>query len=168
MSAQTIAVIANIALSLSVVVAIIFGLVQIKVAKRDRRERLTVETLQAFHSKEFAELFLFTTNEQIPQTYAGWESLPKESKLLFIQLTQQMESLGISLADGLINFNLVDKTLGSFVAHTWERFKPLLMSMRAEVADPFLSEYFQWMAEQIEKRMKAAVRKPFFEKRKGR
>ena len=35
--------------------------------------------------------------------------------------------------------------------------------MRDKNADPFLGEYFQWMAEQIDRRMKENPRKPFFE-----
>ena len=34
---------------------------------------------------------------------------------MFIQFAQQMESLGMLVAEQLINIDLVDKTLGSFV-----------------------------------------------------
>jgi hypothetical protein len=162
MSPETIAVLANIALTLSLVVAIIFGLAQIKAAKRDRRERLTLETLRAFHSREFSELILFSVAGKTPRDYKEWIARPAEDKARFIQLTQQMESLGILLADGFIDFDLVDKTLGSYVSTTWARFKPLILNMRTDLPDPFMSEYFQWMAEQIEKRMTERPRQPFY------
>lgn len=73
-----------------------------------------------------------------------------------------MESLGILLADGFIDFNLLDKTLGSYVCTTWEKFKPLILNMRTELPDPFMAEYFQWMAEQIAKRMNDRPRQPFY------
>jgi uncharacterized membrane-anchored protein YhcB (DUF1043 family) len=53
---EIIALIANLALALSFVVGLIFGIVQVRVAARDRRERLTLETLREFQSREFVEL----------------------------------------------------------------------------------------------------------------
>jgi hypothetical protein len=166
MSAEDIAVLANLALTLSLITAIIFGIAQIRVARRDRKERLTLETLRTFHSREFAELILFTSTTRFPESYDEWKSWPNKDKVPFIQLVQQMESLGILLADGLIDINLVDKTLGSYVSTTWEKFKPVIMEMRAQQPDPFLSEYFQWMSDQIATRMKENPREPFFLQKK--
>ena len=163
MNTETIAVIANLALTLSLIVAIIFGIAQINAAKKDRRERLTLETLRNFQSREFAEMLLFTATTQVPKTYEEWQACTKESRERFIQLTQQMESLGILLADKYIDLDLVDKTLGSFVTATWEKYYPLIADMREKRTDPYLSEYFQWMALQMEKRLNENPRKPFFE-----
>ncbi len=78
-------------------------------------------------------------------------------------MSQEMETLGLLLAERLINIDLVDKTLGSFVTVSWEKCKPLVLDLREKTNDPFMSEYFQWMAEQLDKRMKEKPRKPFFE-----
>jgi hypothetical protein len=162
MSSEAIAILANIALTLSLIVAIIFGLNEVKTAKRERRERLTIDTLHAFHSREFAELIYFTINDEYPKNYKEWLSWPMEDRVKFIQLTQQMESLGITLSEGMIDIDLVDKTLGSFVSTVWKKFQPLIESMRIELGDPYLSEYFQWIAGLIDKRLKEKPRKPFF------
>ena len=74
-----------------------------------------------------------------------------------------MESLGILLADRLIDINLLDKTLGSFISQAWEKFKPIMTELREKNPDPYLAEYFQWMAEQIDKRIKENPRKPFYQ-----
>ena len=44
---------------------------------------------------------------------------------------------------------------------TWERFKPFALSLRS--TDPFLNEYFQWLAERIGDRMSRHPRRPFHE-----
>ncbi len=163
MSADFITEIANIALTLSLIVAVIFGIAQIKTSEKDRRERLTVEILQNFQSREFAEIILFITTAKFPQTQKEWSSWEQNERVKFIQVGQQMESLGILLADGLIDINLLDKTLGSFITSTWETFKPLILQLREKNPDPYLAEYFQWMAEQLDKRMKENPRKPFYE-----
>ena len=163
MSADFITELANIALTLSLIVAVIFGIAQISAAKKDRRERLTLETLQNFQSREFAEIILFITTTKFPKNQQEWSSWPQDDKVKFIQVGQQMESLGILLADELIDINLLDKTLGSFITTTWETYKPLMLELREKNPDPYLSEYFQWMAEQIDKRMKENPRKPFYQ-----
>ncbi len=163
---ELVSLIANIALTLSVIVAVIFGIVQVRTASQDRRERLTVDTLHSFQTREFAELLhQLSRVTEVPLNYQEWLNWPAEYQICFIHLSQQMESLGLLLAERLINIDLVDKTLGSFVSTTWERFKPLVADMRQKRDDPYLNEYFQWMAEQIEKRMINRPRKPFFESR---
>ncbi|MEP6947788.1 MAG: hypothetical protein ABI863_00875 [Ginsengibacter sp.] len=79
---------------------------------------------------------------------------------------QEMESLGILVAERLINIDLVDKTLGSLVTASWEKYKTFFMDIREKQPDPFLGEYFQWLAEQIDDRMRKNPRKPFFETNK--
>ena len=166
MSNDFITLLANLALTLSLIVAVIFGIAQIRTAKKDRRERLTLETLKNFQSKEFAEMLFFITTAEFPKNYKDWLSWGKNDHVSFVQLMQQMESLGILLADGLIDIDLVDKTLGSFVTSTWEKCKPVVFEMREKHPDPYFAEYFQWMAEQIDQRMKANPRKPFYQSSK--
>lgn len=62
----------------------------------------------------------------------------------------------------LINMDLVDKTLGSFVSTSWEKYRDMTLGLRK--TDPFLNEYFQWLAERISDRMSKNPRKPFHEK----
>ena len=59
-----------------------------------------------------------------------------------------------------MNSELIDKTLGSFVTTSWEKYKPLFLDLRRD--DPYLGEYFQWLAEQIDARLKQNQRKPFY------
>src|SRR5260221_9072707 len=154
---------ANLALALSFIVALIFGVAQVRSAARDRRERLTLETLRNFQTREFAELIHSVITRTMPSCRDELEALPPTELVLFIQLSQQMESLGILVAEGLIDIDLVDKTLGSFVSNTWEKYKPLFLSIREEAPDPFMGEYFQWLAERIGERMRESPRRPFHE-----
>jgi hypothetical protein len=155
--------VANIALALSLVVALVFGMAQVRAAAQDRRERLTLEALRSFQSREFASFIHYIINDQVPATYEAMQSLPEAEHVEFIQFAQQMESLGIAVADDLINLDLVDKTLGSFVVTAWEKYKPVFLDLRLKTNDPFAGEYFQWLAERIAKRMAEHSRPPFYQ-----
>jgi hypothetical protein len=64
------------------------------------------------------------------------------------------------VAEGLIDLNLVDKTLGSFVTMAWDKYKLMFLPMRK--TDPFIGEYFEWLAKQIQDRLNNNPRKPFY------
>lgn len=156
-----IAMSANVALALSLIVALIFGIAQVRAAARDRRERLTLETLRNFQTREFAELIHFVTSHNLPSTRKEFSTRPENEQIIFIQLAQQMESLGLLVAEKLIDLELVDKTLGSFVTAAWQNYKNVFLDMRENIPDPFLGEYFQWLAEHIDERLRNYPRKPF-------
>lgn len=155
--------IANVALALSFVVALIFGIAQVRAASRDRRDRLTLDTLHNFETREFAELIQYVSWSTLPTCNADLLALPREEQILLAQFGQQMEMLGILVAERLIDLDLVDKTLGSFVTTAWDKTRPMFLELRTETDDPFLAEYFQWLAALIAKRMQEKPRRPYFE-----
>jgi hypothetical protein len=155
-----ISLLANIALALSFIVGLIFGIAQVRAASRDRKERLTLEALNNYQTREFAELMQYINVHNLPASAEELMALPVNEQVIFIQLAQQMETLGILVADRYINIDLVDKVLGSFVFTTWEKYKTMVFSIRE--SDPFVSEYFQWLAEKIDERMKNDPREPFY------
>src|SRR5664279_1743978 len=159
---DTITMIANIALALSFIVGLIFAIAQVKTAARDRRERLTIQTLRDFQSREFVDLMQFVLTAEMPVNREGLRALGVKEQTDLMQFAQQMESLEILVAERLINIELVDKTLGSFVTTSWEKYKILFNNIRETTPDPFLGEYFQWLAERIDERMKAKPRQPFY------
>jgi hypothetical protein len=161
MNHEFVALLANLALALSFIVGLIFGIAQVKAAARDRRERLTLEALRNFQTREFAELIFYIVNNKMPANQKEMETLPANDRIMFIQFAQQMESLGILVAEKLINIDLVDKTLGSLVTTAWDKYKIIFLTMRDR--DPFIGEYFQWLAESIDKRLKENPRRPFYE-----
>ena len=162
MTTELLTLLANIALALSFIVALVFGIVQINAAARDRRERLTLDSLRNFQTREFAELMQYIINNNIPSSREELATLPVNEQVNFIQFSQEMESLGILVAEKYINIDLVDKTLGSFVSTSWDKYKTMVMNIRE--TDPYMSEYFQWLAENIEKRLQENPRKPFYKK----
>jgi len=156
-----ISIIANVALALSFIVALVFGIAQVRTAERDRRERFSLEALRNFQTREFAELLQYITSDRIPKSRKELNARPIEDQVIFIQLSQQMESLGLLVSVKLIDIELVDRTLGSFVTLAWEKYQPMFLDMRKD--DPFIGEYFQWLAERIDQKMRENPRAPYYQ-----
>ena len=163
MTSDFISLIANLALALSVIVALIFGIAQVRAAARDRLERLTLETLRNFQTREFAELINFITTYDFPADMKLMRKMPVEEQVMLIQFAQEMEMLGILVAEKHINLDLVDKTIGSLVTTAWDKYKTMFLDMRVNLPDPFLGEYFQWLSDQIDERLTKNPRIPFHE-----
>ena len=159
---ELISVIANLALALSFVVGLIFGIAQVRAAARDRRERLTLEALRNFQTREFTELMHYVSYRDLPTGAEQWRAQPVADQVILTQFAQEMEHLGILVAEGYIDLDLVDKTLGSLVTTAWGKYKVTILDLRVKLPDPFLAEYFQWLAERIDERMKNHPRKPFY------
>src|SRR5258708_27903969 len=98
MANEIITVIANLALTLSLIVALVFGIAQVRAAKRDRRERFTLETLRNFQTREFAEFINYIATRTLPSSRKELEALPVTEQVVFIQLAQQMTSLSLLVA----------------------------------------------------------------------
>src|SRR6476660_10618246 len=82
---EIIAMVANLALTLSLIVAVVFGIAQVRASAHDRRERLTLETLRNFQTREFAALIHFITNNDMPLTREEMNALPDDKRVIFIQ-----------------------------------------------------------------------------------
>ena len=162
-SIDIIAIIANLAIALSFLVALAFGIAQVKAAAKDRKERLTIGALVSFQTREFAELMNFIYSYNFPSTYEEWQKRPSEDQNMITQFTQVMESMGILIAEKLVDIELVDKTVGSLVTTAWDKHKNMILDAREKQEDPFLSEYFQWLAERMQKGLKVNQRQPFYQ-----
>jgi len=168
MTYADIELIANISLALSFLIALVFGIVEVREAARNRREMLTMKTLRSFQTREFAEISGQLTYHKFPTSLKEFQSLSLQEQSKYIQFSQEMESLGILVAERHINIDLVDKTLGSFVTVSWQKYKVVFEELREIQSDPFLGEYFQWLSEYIEYRMQRQPRKPFYELSKSK
>ena len=164
MDAETAAtIVGNLAIALSFVVALVFGIAQVRTAARERRERLTIETIRAMQSRDMAAHFHRIRVTPPPRTMQELYAMSDEEQISLIQFAQEMEMLGLLVYDGIIDVDLVERTLGDFVKNSWEKSRPLFEQMRAEVHDPYLAEYFEWLAKRLDQRMRDAPRTPAYQ-----
>ena len=138
MNNQMITLIANLTFALSFVVGLVLGIVQVKNARRDRKERFTLETLRNFQTYQFAELIFLVNRYKVPPTLEEWKKIPERDQIMCLQFTQEMESLGILVAERLINIDLVNRTLGSFASSSWDNLALVIGDMR----DRFPANHF--------------------------
>ena len=158
-----VATLANIAIALSVFVAVFFGVVQARGSAKERRERLTLQVVRGLQTREFAAHMHSIRLVPPPPTTEEWDALPMETRVTLLAFSQEMEMLGLLVFDATIDIDLVERTLGSFVVDAWARYKPGFESLRVSLSDPYLGEYFQWLAQRVDARMAEHPRRPAYE-----
>ena len=124
------------------------------------RERLTVATVQGMQTREMAAHFQRISSHDIPSTFSGIRSLPADEQVSIIHYAQQMEMLGLMVYDGMIELALVERTLGDYVAFSWEKYKSFTYDRRNE--DPYLNEYFEWLVNRLDNYMRSKPRTPAY------
>ena len=155
----------DIAIAASVVVALVFGIIQVLIAVRDRRERLTIEVVRGLQTREFAQQLVDLSDRPPTPTAEEWRALPEATRVTHLQFLQEMEILGLLVFDKTIDFALVEKTLGSWVTSSWKRFQPIILELRSRFDDPYMSEYFQWLATRMETWLHDRPRVPAYQQR---
>lgn len=126
-------------------------------ADQARREAAALAVISTFHTAEFAELILKVQRLPDLATPEEFEAMSPEDRLTRVTVTQRMEMLGVLVAEELVDLDLVEKTLGTFVLQAWEKMRFIAEHLRARTGDPAIAEYFQWLAERIAERAPARV-----------
>jgi hypothetical protein len=161
MSTETVAaLIGNVALALSLVVALVFGVAQLRASDRDRRETAAIATVRQMQTREMAEHFARLGTLEFPKTLDEVVKLPEDLRISIIHYAQQMEMLGLMVYEGLISVSLVERTLGDYVSRSWAQYKPF--SIDGRKSDPYLNEYFEWLARTLEEYMRTNPRPPAY------
>ena len=146
------AVILNFVTVMTLIVALAFGVKQTRDFERKRREDATMRVLEQFANEDFAVHILRIGMLEAPVDPAARATMDPKERIQAIAFAQQMETLGVLVADRIIEIDLVEKALGSFVTSAWEKTKPVILAIRAESGDLKTAEYFQWLAERIAER----------------
>jgi hypothetical protein len=115
--------------------------------EKKRREDTAMQIINTFRSPEFAHILRILRDAPVATADTPRTEIPLEIQEANIYMTQQFETLGILVEEGLVDLNLLEKCLGTFVTDSWHRQRPIIERLRAEFHDPLLAEYYQWLAE---------------------
>lgn len=140
------AVVAAIASSLAVLVAVTSTALTIRQWQRTR------------HLSEAAELVRTMQTPQFTQGIARIMNLPPdadpadfddETVAAVHVVTHVFESLGVMVFHRLLPLHLVDHLLGGYVRGSWKRTRRYVTARR-EAVDVMFGEWYQWLAERLE------------------
>jgi hypothetical protein len=146
--------VANIATALTVLTAVLFGLVEMRRARKEREERAAFVAVQAILTPAWIKSMTLVQAISEGTTPAQIEADPR-----LFQAVQSiaciLESLGYAVFARMVPLNVVDELLGGTVRVAWRNLRGYVDYERQRAGSQKNWEWFQWLAEQVDRHSKA-------------
>ena len=141
---------ANVATALTVIVGVAFGLLEARRIRRDREERAALEAVHALLTPAYMDSFLLVQTIRDGATVSEIQSDPKT-----LQAARSvgiiMEGLGFSVFERIVPLRIIDNFASGSVRVSWRKLRPYIEYERQRTGSQKTFEWFQWLAEQLEK-----------------
>jgi hypothetical protein len=146
--------IANVATALTVLTAVVFGLIEMRRARKEREEPAAFVAVQAISTPAWMQSMTLVQAIAEGTTPSQIEADPR-----LFQAAQSiaciLESLGYAVFARMVPLNVVDELLGGTVRVAWRKLSGYVEYERERSGSQKNWEWFQWLAEQIDRHSKA-------------
>ena len=140
--------------AVSVVVGVIFAIIQMRDAAKTRHTELIIQLNPAL------KVNINDVNEALPKIwnlefkdykeYLKNYGEPLSDKAFYI-ITGYYDGLGFLLSKRLIDNDIIEYFVGGAVTSNWEKLKPIIIGMRKDKKLPELFEWFEYLYEEMKK-----------------
>jgi hypothetical protein len=140
---------ANIATTVAVIVAVVFGITELRRGARDRRDRAAGEIIRSVQTQETFRAvgtILNLPDDADPQAIRSDPALLDAAMLVYFAC----EMFGASVFEGVVELHTFDRMVGGWVRATWVRLRRWVESERVEDRSANVGEWWQWLYEQLE------------------
>ena len=135
--------------ALAVLIGIIFGLIQLSQANRNRRDHAAVDIVRTVQTQEvrLAVRQIFELPEDVEA-----ETVRNDPALLTAALAvdSACEMWGCMVYEGVVDHQLLDRMVGGWVRGTWTRLRAWVEAERVETNNVNVGEWWQWLYELLE------------------
>lgn len=144
----------------TLVFGLAFAIVQLRQYRASRDRELGLELLRSFQTPEFASALraIFSLPEGLTKSQIEERLGPRMDGVYALSTT--WESLGILVFRGQLDLDLVDDFFSGPIRISWEKLQPYFETEREEQGRETIGEWFQWLAEQMERREGLAAPTP--------
>src|SRR5207248_9062486 len=137
---------ANIATALTVITAVIFGLIEARRLRRDREERAALEAVHAMLTPPFMEFFLLIQTT-LPENASPAEVRSNPDTLKAVRsLGMVIEGLGYSVFERIVPLRIVDNLVGGNIRVVWRKLRRYVELERERSGSQNMIAWFQWLA----------------------
>jgi hypothetical protein len=140
---------ANLATSVAVIVAVVFGLTELRRGARDRRDRAAVEIVRSVQTQETFRAvgrILNLPDDADPEAMRSDPALLDAAMLVYFAC----EMFGSIVFERVVDLHTLDRMVGGWVRASWVRLRRWVESERAEDRNANVGEWWQWLYEQLE------------------
>jgi len=155
MDLQTLSYLAQIVSAATVVVALVFGIIQVRHARQQRRDLASVELMRSIQDAEFTHSLRLIGPLPPGATAGELRRRGDAYEDAAFALGTKYETLGYLVFRGTIPLELVEEQVGGVAITVWKRLHGWVSAIRDEQDQPLYLEWFQWLVQQLEARGRA-------------
>lgn len=142
----------NIASTLTLIGALIFAGLQVRVANRMRAEQAALSIIQAVQSEGWTHSLGVIIHMPDNLTAAQIDALGLQTAQAIEDYGVRIETVGYMVFRGIVAIETVEELLGGAITLFWARVKPWVERDRTCSASARQYEWVQWLAERLEER----------------
>ena len=141
--------IAELVTAFAVMIGVIFGLVQLRQANRNRHDFAAVDIVRTVQTQEvrMAVRRIFSLPEN-----ADPDIIRNDPGMLAAALAvdSACEMWGCMVFEGVVDLHVLDRMVGGWVRGTWRRLHEWVEAERLETGSVNVGEWWQWLYEMLE------------------
>ena len=142
-----IATVSTIVVTASVVIGVVFTLLELRHLAKTRRTDVIMRVYDRFASKEMVEA-IYVVGGLKPEALF---TFPQRNDLTAImQIAVLFEGLGVLLDENLIDIKLVDSLFGPSLDSLWGPIYPVIKNMRESLKQPFFFSHFEYLYNRLQ------------------
>ena len=139
----------QVATLLAVVAGLIFGVLEVRRASRERKDKGALDVLSLAIKPDHIEAsyaILDLPANAPPQLVSGSPDMKRAANTLMVQY----EYLGNLVFQRIVPLDTLDLLIGGIIRASWARLRPYIEEQRVDKGIPNMAEWFQWLAERLE------------------
>jgi hypothetical protein len=146
----TLSTLANVATALTVIVGVLFGLIEAQRSRRARQERAAYAAVQALLSPEWMRSMIVVHSIPDNSTVTEIEADPIVLNAAHsVMIT--LEGIGYSVYARIVPLRVVGDLVGGTVRLAWRKLRPYVEEERRRSGSQKSFEWFQWLAVQLDR-----------------
>jgi len=129
----------------AVVIAVGFGMMQVKQYRHDKHREATMERLHSSQTPSFAKVLNIVSDMPDGLSKGEIEEFAGDDFHLVYAMTTTWESLGVLVHRGEIDLQLIDDFFSRPIRISWRKLEGHVMGEREETGRETINEWFQWL-----------------------
>ena len=148
--------VANIATALMVLTAVSFGVIEMRHGRKEREERAAFVAVQAILPPAWMRSMVLV--QAIPEgaTASRIEVDPRVLEAAQ-SIGMTLEGLGYAVFARMVPLSVIDELMGGTVRVAWRKLRPYVEYERERAGSQKTWEWFQWLAEQLDRHSTAGT-----------
>lgn len=136
----------------AIISVIVFGLIQLKQHRKQRRDDSIIEMARSFEDSEFTEAYRLISSLKENISLAEIEKLGEDYENAALRIGMKFETIGLLIFKDSIPIDAMEDLVGDAALTLWRILNVWVTDMRVERSHDTFLEWYQWLIEQLKKR----------------